>query len=361
MQKKSVLLVLGLALLILIMGWLIFSPTSVPSNMTKVVYGISPYQDTMIPVLAEKKGWYAQEGLDVEIKILPWGEVMSALASGAIDVALQNFNSFEATAPNINQGGGDVIYYAPFYVFKGAAIMVRPGEFATFQEMKSQLVDSDEALVKTVQQLKGKTIFLTKGTEMEEIVTKAIEKAGLSSSDVTIIHAQPEDSLAAFLQGEGDGFSAGVTEHLKAHKEIGAVPLVTAGDLGIVVIDGLVTRKSFAEAHPEALQKLKNLWFQSISYIDRNFDDGAGIVIQELNENGSYTFDMNDYRYTWEYTQFFPKTEEEAHQSFLDEQSPFYWQKTWDAINSFLLSQNSIPYANPLDWFWGKETLTSSD
>src|SRR5690349_4136044 len=59
-------------------------------------YGITPYQDSGLPVVAAMKGWYKEEGLNVELVPLAWGDVVTALSSGSIDVAIYNLNSFLA-------------------------------------------------------------------------------------------------------------------------------------------------------------------------------------------------------------------------------------------------------------------------
>src|SRR3954452_5494893 len=59
-------------------------------------YGITPYQDSGLPVVPAMKGWYKDEGLNIELVPLAWGDVIAALSSGSIDVAIYNFNSFLA-------------------------------------------------------------------------------------------------------------------------------------------------------------------------------------------------------------------------------------------------------------------------
>ncbi len=57
---------------------------------TKIKLGISPFQDTMLPIIGEEKGWFDEAGLDVELTTLGWDAVMPAVASGAVDVAVNN-------------------------------------------------------------------------------------------------------------------------------------------------------------------------------------------------------------------------------------------------------------------------------
>ena len=91
----------------------------------KIRYGITPYQDSALPVVAKVKGWYAAGGLDVELVPLSWDQVITGLSSRGIDVAIYNFNSFMASYANAAQRSPKPLFYAPLYIFKGQAILVR--------------------------------------------------------------------------------------------------------------------------------------------------------------------------------------------------------------------------------------------
>ena len=51
--------------------------------------GLSPFQDTILPALGVAKGWYKDEGVDVEIRVLGWTEIQEALTSGAVDMLVR--------------------------------------------------------------------------------------------------------------------------------------------------------------------------------------------------------------------------------------------------------------------------------
>lgn len=329
------------------------------SNCSKteysIVYGISPYQDTILPIVAEKQNWYEGEGLSVKLKVLEWGDVMNSLAGGAVDVAIQNFNSFQSVYHNINQRGGDVIFYYPLFVFKGTAIMTRKEDnFKTLEEyLKIYPEDREKAITETIKQLKGKRIITTKGTEMEQIVLTALRRVGLSQSDVKITHALPADGLNAFLSGEGDFYSGGVTERTEARKN-GAVELIETSDLNPPVIDGLVTTKTFAEAHPDVLLKLIKLWFKTVQWMQDDLEVRSKVVIDYLSTVSSTKYSIDEYKYTWYHTEVFPLDKEQMYNLLLDPNSNFYWKKSWDANNKFLVSEGQIPEPVSYSAFWGE-------
>lgn len=318
----------------------------------KVNYGISPYQDTILPRVAEKLGWDKEVGLAIDTKMIEWGDVMPAVASGAVDVAIQNFNSFQATYENINKRGGDVIFYYPLFIFKGAAIMVRSdSDLKSLQEMQEIYGEGEKAIIETIQQLEGETIFTTIGTEKEQLVLLALQRAAMKPSDVKIVHAQPDESLYAFLHGDAVAFTGGVTDQLKARKE-GHMQMITGADLGLVVIDGLVTTEHYANEHPETLLKLINLWFRTILYVEEDLDERSKIIIEDLNREGSFTFDVEDFKYTWLYTEIYPSSSNEMAELVLAQDAEYYWKNAWDANNEFLLKEDKITEAVPYDAFW---------
>lgn len=331
--------------------------TNITNQSQKVVYGVSPFQDTILPIVPEQQGWYKDEGLDVQLKVLDWGDVMSAVASGQVDVALQNFNSFQASAESINEKGGKVIFYYAPYIFKGAAIMIRgDAKLKPLSEFLKQYPnDKERAVLETVKQLQGKTIIATKGTEMEQIVLSAAAKAELQPDvNIKIVHAQPSDSLAAFLRGEGDGFSGGVTERTEAARH-GAIVLIEASDLNPPTIDGFVTTKRFAQEHPEVLRKLVRLWFKTIGFMEEDLDKRAQLVTDYLATVGSTKYTTDEYKYVWFNLHVFFKSPQDVQNSILNPNGGFYWKKSWDANNEFLIKEKKIKNPIPTDLFWGEE------
>jgi len=322
----------------------------------KIVYGVSPYQDTILPIVADKNGWYKEKGLEVDIKVIPWDDVPSAVASGAVDVAILNFNSFQATHENIVGKGGDMIFYYPLFVFKGAAIMVKDdGQIKPLKDMLPLYSTRDEAIIATIQQLKGKKVAATKGTEMEQIVLSALERAGLKEeTDVQVLHAGPDEGLRGFLRGEVEAYSGGVTERTEAKKQ-GAIELIESSDLLPPVIDGLVTSKKFAEAHEASLQQLIELWFRTIEFMEKDLDNNAKIVIDYLSNVASTKYTLDEYKYTWFNTEVYPKSKDDMNTKVIDSNSPYYWKKSWDANNEFLLQEKKIIQPVSYEAFWGEK------
>src|ERR1035437_5328115 len=197
-------------------------------------YGITPYQDTALPVVAQSMDWYSAEGLKVEFVPLAWGDLMLALASGSVDVSIYTINAFQPAYASTASSGTKPVFYCPLYVFKGTAIMVH--ENSGIKPLHLQPGESpaerSQQVAEAAAQLRGKRIAVTQGTEFEQIVLTALSLAGLNSRKaVTLIHASPDDALAAFVSGNIDAFGAGLTERIEARRH-GGTEVVTPADIG---------------------------------------------------------------------------------------------------------------------------------
>src|ERR1044071_7188909 len=232
MNRKTLLLVVLIILAIALPVYLIYrnrKPTPNPS-LVHVRYGISPFQDTLVPIVGREKGWYREEGLDVEFTVLDWNEVLDSISSGKIDVAINNISS----VISVHERNPQIIYWYGFNPFdNGFALMIRPdGKLKTLQQFEIEVGDHERAVQMTAAQLKGKTVVTTGNTDMEQGVAAAARRGGLDfKKDMRIIDLNPDEGLAAFLRGEGDAYIGGIPQRTRAGKE-GMVEMLTGADLG---------------------------------------------------------------------------------------------------------------------------------
>ncbi|MBB3770013.1 sulfonate transport system substrate-binding protein [Angulomicrobium tetraedrale] len=178
------------------------------------------------------------EPLGVTVK---WAEfaagpqMLEALNAGAIDIG----QTGEAP-PIFAQAASDNLLYlaneppAP----KGEAI----------------LVPKDSA-IKSVAELKGKTVGLNKGSNVHFLLVKALEKAGLAYTDITTKFLPPADARAAFEKGALDAWAIWDPFQASAELAIGARVLTTAEGIVPNYQFYLGSRK-FADANPAVIDAL---------------------------------------------------------------------------------------------------------
>lgn len=354
MQKRTCLMI---ALALLIAAFLVIAGCQNtnqpgPKPLTKVRLSVAPFQDTLIPIIGKEKGWFEQEGLDVEVKLLPWYSVQESLASGSIDVGISNISSVIGAHHNFP----DNIYYYGFNTFdNGFAIMTRPKSgLKTVAQLESDIGNHQEAVKAAVRQLRGKTFVTTSKTDMEQVVAYAVRSAGMDfRRDVKVVDMEPDEGLAAFLSGTGDAYVGGIPQRTRALKE-GYVELVTGVDLGPSEINGLATTRKFAEAHEEELLKIIKVMFRIIQHVNSNMDDGGQIIINELNKNTAAQFTMDDFKRFWNNFEHYTATPKEVEEKILNPQSPTYWKARWDDTNYYFIEMaKTIPKpVGPEEAFW---------
>lgn len=306
------------------------------SQLTKVRYGVSPFQDTLVPMFGKEKGWYEEEGLDVEFKILGWTEVQEALSSAAqnrIDVGINNISSIIAT----NQNNPNLVYYYGFNTFdNGFALMIRPdSSLKPLNDFIDSGLSREEAIKSTAAQLQGKTVITTSNTDMEQGVAAAAKRGGLDfTKDLKIINLNPDEGLAAFLTGQGDAYIGGVPQRTRAAKE-GMIEMLTGTDLGPPPINGMVTTKTYADTNQETLNKLLKVWFRIIQYINANLDEGAESIVEILNENSAANFTIEDFKNFWNKLEHYPPTPKAIQEDILSPTGNNYWRARWDDTNDY--------------------------
>ncbi len=134
----------------------------------------------------EKK--LAPLGYGVEWREFPSGPpVMEALNAGALDIA----HSGDAPLVFAQSAGVPFIYF---------------GVSAVSPESSGIVVPQDSPL-KTLAELKGKTVAFAKGSSAHYLVALALEKAGLTFADIKAVYLQPPDARAALQSGAVDAWA----------------------------------------------------------------------------------------------------------------------------------------------------------
>lgn len=305
-------------------------------GLTKVRLAVSPFQDTLLPIVGKELGWYEEAGLDVDIVILGWTEVQEAIAAKSVDVGINNISSVIATHHN----APELVYAYGMNTFdNGFALMVRPdGPFKTLEQLERELGDREAAIRAAAAQLKGKAVVTTSGTDMEQGVAAAARRGGLDFSEVRILNLAPDEGLAAFLAGSGDAYIGGVPQRTRAGKE-GMLELLSGADFGPPPINGFVTTASYFDSNKETLVSLLNIWFRTVAYIDSREGEpgrtGAEIIIKALNENSGASFTLEDFWLFWNKLEHYPPTPAAVHAEILSEDGSNYWKRRWDDCNSY--------------------------
>lgn len=368
MEKKSLASLIAVAVLatvaIFVATQLFENSDTRPSVVSKNVsvetlkIGISPYQDTAMPVLTREFGLFDSFDEVVELVPVDWGKVTSIVASRGetVDVAIGSINTFLPRAKNVNTiGGADVVFYYPLYVFKGASLVFhKDSGLVSYSELLEQKNgDVDAALKLTVEQLVGKRVSVPTGTPYEHMIYALADKAGLTvNEDFVVEHVQLQEGITALKTFSLDVVGAGVTQLTEA-KRFGHKPLITMEEMGFAEIVGLMTKRAYAIDHEQQLDKLVLAWFETIRILMSDVEGNSSAVLKYLDEMSSTKYSVQEYKESLN-RQFFPRTVEEANSVFMVEDSPFYWKTTWDVLSTFLIKTGEESAPVPYEYFYKK-------
>lgn len=236
-----------------------------------------------------EKGYYEKHGLNVEITEYSAGiNTVDALVTGQLDVG------YVADYAGINRiGNTSTESNLRFF-----------SQLANSSMMKFY-VNPDK--IKTIADLKGKSIITLLGTAWDYWNAKTIQYAGLTDDDVELKAVDSaQNGLAIANSGEADAFWAS-GENASRLQEYGWEPLLTEEDLGVCTYEIYMSSSEYLSQNQETIQKFLEATQEIIDYIQNNVDDAADIIYEKTgleqsvfkNNLAGYTmeldFDQNVY------------------------------------------------------------------
>lgn len=131
---------------------------------------------------------FAAQGIAVRwVEFQSGPPLLEALNAGAVDLGATG-----DTPPIFAQAAGSTLVYVASYAIPGQsnAILVRDG-----------------AGIKTLGDLRGKRVAFTRGSSANNVIVRALAKAGLTLGDVQAVDLQPADAAAAIRSGSIDAWA----------------------------------------------------------------------------------------------------------------------------------------------------------
>lgn len=198
------------------------------------------YQKYGTLILLKNKGLLEAKlkplGYSVKWAEFPAGpQLLEALNAGAVDFG----NTGEAPPIFAQAAGAPLVYvgYEPAAP-QGEAILVPKG-----------------SPLKSVADLKGKTVALNKGSNVHYLLVKALEKAGVSYADIKTAFLTPADARAAFERGSVDAWAIWDPFQAAAEKTIEARQL-TDGTGIVSNYQFYFSTRAFVEQAPQVVDAI---------------------------------------------------------------------------------------------------------
>lgn len=187
---------------------------------TKIKVGMVAAIDQIALPIALERGYFEKEGLDVEIA-RPYATGVDAL------------NALQAGETQLVQVGVPMIGA----VLRGMDLVAVGNYTGNAAKLGSDgtlalIAGKDSGITKDLKTLKGKKIAASFGTINHLYALALIEKAGLTTADVTLVNTPPPDMTVALLSKGIDAFACWDPVPVVALKDVpGAVEIARGGDL----------------------------------------------------------------------------------------------------------------------------------
>lgn len=233
-------------------------------------------QTLITPELAARVDNVYEEALGTSVNLVQFNsgaDVNKAIAGGSIDIA--SIGTSPAAIGISQDLGYEVIW---MYDVIGSA---------------ESLVAQEDSGITEVSDLAGKKVATPFASTSHYSLLSALDAAGLSTQDVTLLDLQPDDIYAAWVRGDIDAAYVWNPVLQKLFDE-GAVVVTDSAELadqGIVTADLGVVRTDFAEQYPDLVTSYVKTQIGAVEDYNTDPDtviqkiaEGAGIGTEEAAE-----------------------------------------------------------------------------
>ncbi|WP_086465349.1 aliphatic sulfonate ABC transporter substrate-binding protein [Oceanibaculum nanhaiense] len=215
-----------------------------------------------VSLLLKDKGWVEEEfkkdGIDVR-----W--VLSLGSNKALEYLNGGSIQFGSTA-----GGAALVGKANGNPIKAIYIYSRPEWTA--------LVTGKDSGIKSVADLKGKRVAVTRGTDPHLFLLQALNQAGLTEKDIKPVLLQHPDGGRALVSGQVDAW-AGLDPHMAKH-ELQEGARLFHRDPALNTYGVLNVREDFATENPEIVERLLKVYERARKYSLENPDELRSYLVK---------------------------------------------------------------------------------
>ena len=240
----------------------------------KVSIGMSAGINQVPSLVAQAKGFFKQQGIDIELRPLARGALaIEGVSGGSLQFAESAHVPFMAA------------------VSKGVPLIAVGVAARGFY---GKLVAAPKnANLKTLADFKGKHIGTQVGTGMYTVVLMLMEKEGLKPEDFKITNVRVVDMPAAMAAPNNDfdaviGWEPGMQRIVQSGHGKVLIPAKQFQDMAHITYPFLLTTtKQYHSEHADVVQKVLNAYAMADKYIQGHHDETVQIYINEVKKRGA--------------------------------------------------------------------------
>lgn len=217
-------------------------------------------------IAARELGYFAEENLEVTLTSFQDGPtIIAAMENGSIDFGYIGDGAHRLCV----LGNASIIGLS--HISNGDAVIGGPE-------------------VKTLEDLKGKTVAYSSGTSSETILTNALNSVGLTMDDITAMDMDASAVVTAMLSGGVDACSIWSPQSLTILDQMPeATKLAQNTDFSDISISlaSWIAMPSYLEANRDVAVRFMRALFKAMDYaaLEENYEEVAGWVADELKLN----------------------------------------------------------------------------
>ena len=267
-SRINSLIIIGITLILLTAAiWLVQTHSqklAVP--VEKITLGTLASELSSLIWVAKNKGYFAEQGLDVDIKLYESGlDAFNDMMAGKVEFA---------TADE---------FVAVRHILEGSDFRI----IASIDEAGDVKVVSrkDHGITK-VTDLKGKRIGLVQGTIAEVYLDLLLLLQGISPQDVQTVNLSPSEQLRSITKGEVDAVIIWEPPATKVKNELGSNAMVWDGFGGQEYYWLLLAKNETIKRRPLAVQRLLRALISAENFILMKTSDAQSIVAQHSGSQG---------------------------------------------------------------------------
>ncbi|MGB3790794.1 MAG: ABC transporter substrate-binding protein [Phormidesmis sp.] len=230
---------------------------SSPETTMSLSLGTAPWVGQVPLYIAQEKGFFAEEGLDFELRNFgDSGGYLSAFLAGQLD----SLSLVSSEAVTLTDQGKD---------YKIVLI-------------QDNSVGGDGILAKdsitSIEDFAGKEVAVDTSGVSYFFLLQVLKEAGLSKDDITVINTDPAAAAAAFQSGNAD---IAVTYAPYLQEAADAVEdgriIYDSSEMPTAIIDMYIFDSAYVDENPEAVQAFVNGIFKGLQFLQDNPDEGHAI------------------------------------------------------------------------------------
>lgn len=197
--------------------------------------------------VALEKGWFKEEGVEVQFEWFDYVASMDAYAAGQLDgVGMTNGDALVTGAT----GAKSVMILLNDYSNGNDMVVGKPG-------------------IGSIKDLKGKKVGVEIGFVSHLLLLDALKQNGMSEADVELVNVPTNETPQVLASGEVDAIVAWQPSSGMALKLVpGSKPIHTSADQPGLIYDVLSVSPSSLAARKDDWKKVVKVWYRVVDYLN---------------------------------------------------------------------------------------------